>query len=123
MHVTLFTQRVIFLQVASNVKPTLVIFVMDGSIGQAAFDQAKAFKDSVEVGCAYFSYPPFKKACMLIIAGQSIHYAVFLLYMLIRLYPDLTEILVKCCMRAHTTWSNGSAETKYGEHWFERIEC
>ena len=23
---------------------------MDGSIGQAAFDQAKAFKDSVEVG-------------------------------------------------------------------------
>ena len=28
----------------------MVIFVMDGSIGQAAFDQAKAFKDSVEVG-------------------------------------------------------------------------
>lgn len=37
------------LQVAASVKPTLVIFVMDGSIGQAAFDQAKAFKDSVEV--------------------------------------------------------------------------
>ena len=36
-------------QVAASVKPTLVIFVMDGSIGQAAFDQAKAFKDSVEV--------------------------------------------------------------------------
>ena len=28
-------------------QPDLVIFVMDGSIGQAAFDQAKAFKDSV----------------------------------------------------------------------------
>mmetsp|Transcript_3182 Transcript_3182/g.5456 ORF Transcript_3182/g.5456 Transcript_3182/m.5456 type:complete len:506 (+) Transcript_3182:110-1627(+) len=37
-------------QVAAAVKPDLVIFVMDGSIGQAAFDQAKAFKDSVEVG-------------------------------------------------------------------------
>lgn len=37
-------------QVAQAVKPDLVIFVMDGSIGQAAFDQAKAFKDSVEVG-------------------------------------------------------------------------
>lgn len=30
--------------------PDLVVFVMDGSIGQAAFDQAKAFKDSVAVG-------------------------------------------------------------------------
>jgi len=37
-------------QVAQAVKPDLVIFVMDGSIGQAAFDQAKAFKDTVEVG-------------------------------------------------------------------------
>lgn len=36
-------------QVAEAVKPDLVIFVMDGSIGQAAFDQAKAFKESVEV--------------------------------------------------------------------------
>lgn len=36
-------------QVAQAVTPDLVIFVMDGSIGQAAFDQAKAFKDSVEV--------------------------------------------------------------------------
>mmetsp|Transcript_23933 Transcript_23933/g.66437 ORF Transcript_23933/g.66437 Transcript_23933/m.66437 type:complete len:492 (+) Transcript_23933:377-1852(+) len=36
--------------VADAVKPDLVIFVMDGSIGQAAFDQAKAFKDSVAVG-------------------------------------------------------------------------
>jgi hypothetical protein len=30
-------------------KPDLIIFVMDGSIGQAAEDQAKAFKDTVEV--------------------------------------------------------------------------
>jgi len=37
-------------QVASAIKPDLVVFVMDGSIGQAAFEQAKAFKDSVEVG-------------------------------------------------------------------------
>ncbi|WIA37924.1 hypothetical protein OEZ86_001301 [Tetradesmus obliquus] len=37
-------------QVAEAVNPDLVIFVMDGSIGQAAFDQAKAFKESVEVG-------------------------------------------------------------------------
>lgn len=31
-------------------KPDLVIFVMDSSIGQAAFDQAQAFKQSVAVG-------------------------------------------------------------------------
>jgi hypothetical protein len=31
------------------VSPDLVVFVMDGSIGQAAFDQATAFKESVEV--------------------------------------------------------------------------
>lgn len=37
-------------QVASAVQPDHVIFVMDGSIGQAAFDQAKAFHDSVDVG-------------------------------------------------------------------------
>ena len=36
-------------QVATAVAPDLTIFVMDGSIGQAAFDQAKAFKDTVEV--------------------------------------------------------------------------
>jgi len=30
-------------------KPDLIIFVMDGSIGQAAEDQAKAFKNTVEV--------------------------------------------------------------------------
>ncbi|KAL4440590.1 hypothetical protein ABPG75_003591 [Micractinium tetrahymenae] len=37
-------------QVASAVNPGHVIFVMDGSIGQAAFDQAKAFHESVDVG-------------------------------------------------------------------------
>jgi hypothetical protein len=37
------------LQVAEAVTPDLVIFVMDGSIGQAAFDQARAFKEAVEV--------------------------------------------------------------------------
>ena len=31
-------------------KPDLVTFVMDGSIGQAAFDQAQAFKRSASVG-------------------------------------------------------------------------
>ena len=36
-------------QVSVSVQPDLIIFVMDGSIGQAAFDQAKAFKDTVEV--------------------------------------------------------------------------
>jgi len=37
-------------QVAAAVKPNLIIFVMDGSIGQAAQDQAEAFKKRVEVG-------------------------------------------------------------------------
>jgi signal recognition particle subunit SRP54 len=37
-------------QVAAAVNPDHVIFVMDGSIGQAAFDQAKAFHDTVDVG-------------------------------------------------------------------------
>jgi len=31
-------------------KPDLIIFVMDSSIGQAAFDQAQAFKQMVAVG-------------------------------------------------------------------------
>lgn len=31
-------------------KPDNIIFVMDGSIGQAAFDQASAFKKQVAVG-------------------------------------------------------------------------
>lgn len=38
-------------------KPDLIIFVMDGSIGQAAEDQAKAFKDTVEVRMPYFLQP------------------------------------------------------------------
>ncbi|KAH6758717.1 Signal recognition particle [Perilla frutescens var. frutescens] len=37
-------------QVSEATKPDLVIFVMDSSIGQAAFDQAQAFKQSVPVG-------------------------------------------------------------------------
>ncbi|XP_050363204.1 signal recognition particle 54 kDa protein 2 [Argentina anserina] len=37
-------------QVAEATKPDLVIFVMDSSIGQAAFDQAQAFKHSAAVG-------------------------------------------------------------------------
>jgi len=31
-------------------KPELVIFVTDSSVGQVAFDQAQAFKQSVAVG-------------------------------------------------------------------------
>jgi len=37
-------------QVADAVSPDLTVFVMDGSIGQAAFDQAAAFRASVDVG-------------------------------------------------------------------------
>ncbi|KAE8696124.1 Signal recognition particle 54 kDa protein 3 [Hibiscus syriacus] len=37
-------------QVSEATKPDLVVFVMDSSIGQAAFDQAHAFKQSVAVG-------------------------------------------------------------------------
>eukprot|EP00850_Spirogloea_muscicola_P011802 SM000074S21712 [mRNA] locus=s74:544667:547799:+ [translate_table: standard] len=37
-------------QISEVTKPDLVIFVMDSSIGQAAFDQAQAFKSSVSVG-------------------------------------------------------------------------
>ncbi|CAL9775409.1 unnamed protein product [Musa acuminata subsp. burmannicoides] len=37
-------------QVSEATKPDLIIFVMDSSIGQAAFDQAQAFKQSVAVG-------------------------------------------------------------------------
>ncbi|EDR26502.1 signal recognition particle 54 kDa protein [Entamoeba dispar SAW760] len=36
--------------VRDAIKPDSIIFVMDGAIGQAAFGQAKAFKDAVEVG-------------------------------------------------------------------------
>ncbi len=38
------------LQVANAVTPDNVIFVMDASIGQACEDQARAFKDKVDVG-------------------------------------------------------------------------
>ncbi|KAF3327557.1 hypothetical protein FCM35_KLT07675 [Carex littledalei] len=37
-------------QVSEATKPDLVVFVMDSSIGQAAFDQAQAFRQSVAVG-------------------------------------------------------------------------
>ncbi|XP_058777487.1 uncharacterized protein LOC131651801 isoform X1 [Vicia villosa] len=37
-------------QVSEATKPDLVIFVIDSSIGQAAFDQAQAFKQSAAVG-------------------------------------------------------------------------
>eukprot|EP01100_Stratorugosa_tubuloviscum_P009773 TRINITY_DN4117_c0_g1_i1.p1 TRINITY_DN4117_c0_g1~~TRINITY_DN4117_c0_g1_i1.p1 ORF type:complete len:485 (+),score=176.80 TRINITY_DN4117_c0_g1_i1:101-1555(+) len=37
-------------QVAQAVNPDNIVFVMDGSIGQAAFDQAVAFKEKVAVG-------------------------------------------------------------------------
>ncbi|KAL7180010.1 hypothetical protein ACSBR1_043260 [Camellia fascicularis] len=39
-------------QVSEAMKPDLLIFVMDSSIGQAAFDQALEFKQSVAVGAA-----------------------------------------------------------------------
>lgn len=39
-----------FLVLSVVQNPDLVIFVMDSSIGQAAFDQAQAFKQSVPVG-------------------------------------------------------------------------
>ena len=42
---------------AAQTQPDLIIFVMDGSIGQAAHDQAKAFKDTVDV--RVFSHPVF----------------------------------------------------------------
>ena len=47
---TLPTLLFFILQVAAAVSPDLVIFVMDGSIGQAAFDQAAAFRAAVDVG-------------------------------------------------------------------------
>jgi len=43
----LFTEMI---EVADTVKPEQIIFVMDGSIGQAAYDQARAFKEAVDVG-------------------------------------------------------------------------
>lgn len=49
MHCLFNTHIFIAAQVAAGVEPDLVIFVMDSSIGQAAQDQAAAFKDSVQV--------------------------------------------------------------------------
>lgn len=37
-------------QIEAAIKPNDIVFVMDGSIGQAAFDQAQAFKNQVAVG-------------------------------------------------------------------------
>jgi len=37
-------------EVADSIKPDDVIFVMDSSVGQICYDQAKAFHSSVEVG-------------------------------------------------------------------------
>ena len=37
-------------QVAVAANPDSTIFVMDGSIGQAAQEQARAFRDAVDVG-------------------------------------------------------------------------
>ena len=37
-------------QVADAVDPDSVVFVMDSAMGQAAYDQAKAFHDSIDVG-------------------------------------------------------------------------
>ncbi|KAL7717688.1 Signal recognition particle subunit SRP54 [Entamoeba marina] len=36
--------------VQNAIKPDSIMFIMDGAIGQAAFGQAKAFKDAVDVG-------------------------------------------------------------------------
>lgn len=37
-------------QIVEAIKPDQIVFVMDGSIGQAAFDQADAFRKAVSVG-------------------------------------------------------------------------
>lgn len=37
-------------QIKNAVQPDNVIFVMDGTIGQAAEAQAQAFKDTVDIG-------------------------------------------------------------------------
>jgi len=44
---TLFDEM---LQVEATIKPDTSIFVMDGSIGQACYSQAKAFHDAIKVG-------------------------------------------------------------------------
>ena len=37
-------------QIRESIKPDQIVFVMDGSIGQAAYDQANAFKQAVDIG-------------------------------------------------------------------------
>lgn len=65
-------------QVSAAVTPDLVIFVMDGSIGQAAYDQAKAFKDSVEVSCmglhGRHADADSHGACAWAVQGSAAHY-------------------------------------------------
>lgn len=43
------------MQVEATIKPDEIIFVMDSSIGQACYDQAKAFKEAVPVGSVIIS--------------------------------------------------------------------
>lgn len=51
--------------VSAAVDPQLVIFVMDSSIGQAAHDQAAAFKDSVQVSHYYIAFIFQLSQCLL----------------------------------------------------------
>lgn len=37
-------------QISTVVEPDQIVFVMDGTIGQAAHDQALAFKQMVDIG-------------------------------------------------------------------------
>jgi signal recognition particle subunit SRP54 len=50
MLLELLTRKENLSTLVSLQKPDLVIFLMYGSIGQAAFDQAQAFKQSASVG-------------------------------------------------------------------------
>ena len=57
-------------QVAAAISPNEIIFVMDSTIGQAAEDQAKAFKAAVPVGSVIITklvrgspFPPFLRVC------------------------------------------------------------
>ncbi|XP_042457909.1 signal recognition particle 54 kDa protein 2-like isoform X1 [Zingiber officinale] len=50
LSVVAYNKKYAMRQVSEATKPDLIIFVMDSSIGQAAFDQAQAFKQSVAVG-------------------------------------------------------------------------
>ena len=59
-------------QVAAQTSPDLIIFVMDGSIGQAAHDQAKAFKDTVDVRslCPFVSWHTVPLLWLLLFAAS-----------------------------------------------------